>query len=183
MSIELFLPSQEVRKNVIIPKLTHGSNIVTVALGNENLEDCDALITENRAVSLGIKTADCAPICFSDGIKIGIAHVGWPGLCFGLIEKMLSRFDTAALSVHVGPFLHSFEIKKDFCYEKLSQKFLKYIEQRPDRLVFHFKDAIRSLLPPGAIFDSRNTRKDTSLPSYRRDKTKERFTTVVSFSV
>ncbi len=183
MNIELFLPPQEVGKNVIVPKLTHGSRIVAIVSGNENLEDCDALITEDRRFSLGIKTADCAPICFSDGNKIGIAHVGWPGLCLGLIEKMLAHFDTATLAVYVGPFLHSFEIKKDFCYEKLSQKFTEYIKQQPEKLIFNFKDAIRSLLPPGTAFDPRNTGEDTSFPSYRRDKTKERFTTVINFSV
>jgi hypothetical protein len=184
MLTEIFLPSEHVPSGVIIPKLSHGSNIVTIQSGNENVDDCDALITENRAVSLGIRTADCAPICFSDGKTIGIAHVGWRGLCLGLIEKMLSHFDTATLSVYVAPFLHSFEIQKDFCYDQITQKFgEQYIEQQSDKLIFNFKNAIGSLLPPQTVYDARNTEMDRSFPSYRRDRTDKRFVTVVSFPV
>lgn len=181
--IELVLPNRAVPEGVVvIPKLPHKSNIVVVETGQEDLSSCDALITGNRSLSLGIKTADCAPICFGDAERIGIAHVGWPGLHLGLIEKMLAHFNADTLSVHVAPFLHIFEIKKDFCYDKLSQKFMKYIEQQSDKLLFHFKDAVGSLLPQ-AIFDPRSTGTDFSLPSYRRNKTEERLTTIVSFSV
>lgn len=184
MTVELFLPAQEVRGDIVIPKLSHGSNIVTIVTGSENIKDCDALITENHTVFLGIKTADCAPVCFSDGTRIGIAHIGWRGLCLGLIEKMLTHFDTGNLSVHVAPFLHSFEIQKDFCYEQIAQKFGgRYIEEKSGKLIFNFGNAIRSLLPPQTMYDARDTATDLSLPSYRRDKTAERFVTTVSFPV
>lgn len=180
--VELFIPSEQATEtSIIIPKLSHGSNIVVIQSGNENLGDCDAVITQSRERSLGVRTADCAPICFSDGKTIGIAHVGWRGLSLGLVQKMLAHFDTKTLSVYIAPFLHSFEIKKDFCYEQLSQEFAKYIEEQPDKLVFNFKDAIASLLPPQAVFDPRSTATDLSFPSFRR-KTNTHFTTVVSFS-
>lgn len=182
MNTELFLPTQEVKGNVIVPKLSHGSNIVTIVIGSENVEDCDALVTENHNISLGIKTADCAPICFADGKKIGITHIGWRGLCLGLIEKMLTQFEAHSLSIYVGPFLHSFEIQRDFCYDQIVQKFgERFIEQKDDKIVFNFKEVISSLLPSQTVFDTRDTATDLSLPSYRRDKTKERFVTVVSF--
>lgn len=184
MLTKLFLPSEHVPSNIIIPKLSHGSDIVTIVTGDENVEACDALITQNHNFSLGIRTADCAPICLSDGTQIGIAHIGWRGLCLGLIEKMLTHFDVNNLSVYVAPFLHSFEIQKDFCYEQITQKFgERFIEQKDDKLVFNFKDAISSLLPPQTKYDIRDTATDLSLPSYRRDKTKERLVTVVSFSL
>lgn len=183
MRIEIFMPSEEVLGNPVIPRLFHGSSIATIISGDEKA-DCDALITECRGISLGIRTADCASICFSDGTKIGIAHVGWRGLCLGLIEMMLAQFDTAGLSVYVAPFLHSFEIQKDFCYEQITQKFgERYIEHNDDRLVFNFKDAISSLLPPQTTFDARDTETSLSFPSYRHDKTSDRFVTVVSFSL
>ena len=183
MKVEVFLPGQEIKKSVVIPKLTHGSNIVTIVSGNEDVEYCDALLTQNRQFSLGIRTADCAPICFSDGIKIGIAHVGWRGLCLGLIEKMLARFDAANLSIYVAPFLHSFEIQKDFCYDQIMQKFgERFIEQKKEKLMFNFKDAIASLMTPQAVYDSRDTATDLSLPSYRRGDV-ERLITTVSFSL
>jgi len=184
MHIELFPRMGQVQENtIVIPQLPHGSNIVTIRSGKEDVRDCDALITENRGLSLGIRTADCAAVCFGDGKAIGIAHIGWRGLCRGLIEKMTDHFDASALAVYVAPFLHSFEIKKDFCYEEVTGKFgMRHIEQRPGKLVFNFKDAISSLLPPRTVYDSRNIATDLSFPSYRRDKTKDRFVTAVSFS-
>ena len=50
-----------------------------------------------------------------------------------------------------------------------------------ERIIFEFKKAVFSLLPENTIFDPRNTFEDLTLPSYRRDKTKERFVTTVSF--
>ena len=182
MRVELFLPTEQVPKGVIIPRLVHSSRIVTIVSGNEDVRDCDALITENHDTSLGIRTADCAPVCFSDGKNIGIAHIGWRGLCLGLIEKMMPYFDTTTLAVYVAPFLHSFEIKKDFCYEEITQKFGEsFIKRKDDTFIFNFKDAIRSLLPPETVYDSRNTATDFSLPSYRRGKMDRRLVTVVSF--
>ena len=118
----------------------------------------------------------------TDDEKIGIAHIGWRGLCLGLIEKMLINFDLKNLHVFVGPFNHSFEIKKDFCFEKIQEKFgEKYFVEEKGNIIFLFKDAIMSLLPKNTEFDSRNTFKDLSLPSFRRDKTEERLVTVISF--
>ena len=183
MQIELFLPGGRARKDaVIIEKLPHGPNIITIVMGTEDTTDCDALITESGAFPLGIKTADCAPICFTDGKKIGIAHIGWRGLCDGLVEKMLGNFDAKMLSVYVAPFLHSFEIKKDECYDRITQKFgERFITNEEGKLTFHFKKAISSLLPPQAEYDPRGTGTDFAFPSYRRDKTSERFVTLVSF--
>jgi len=183
MHIEIFLPPEQAEGNsVVIPKLPHGSNIVTIQNGNESLTGCDALITKSRDFSLGIKTADCAPICFSDGKTIGIAHIGWRGLCLGLLEKMLTHFETTTLDIYVAPFLHSFQIQKDFCYDQITQKFgERFFEQKNEGIFFNFEGAIRSLLPTRTMFDARGTTTELYFPSYRRDKTSERFVTVVSF--
>jgi copper oxidase (laccase) domain-containing protein len=182
MHVDLFLPGEPVpEKAVVIAKLPHGANIVTVQTGTEDLSNCDALITSDKTITLGITTADCAPVCFADGNTIGIAHIGWRGLCLGLIEKTVEHFDTAKLTVYVAPFLQEFEIKKDFCYEQITQKFgEKFLDQKDSRIIFKFKDAIASLLPPHVVFDVRTT-ENLSFPSYRRNKTTDRFATVVSF--
>jgi hypothetical protein len=95
---------------------------------------------------------------------------------------MLAHFNANTLSVYVAPFLHSFEIQKDFCYEQIAAKFgEQFLERQSGELVFNFKDAIASLLLSKTEFDPRDTTRDLSLPSHRRNKTKERLTTVVSF--
>lgn len=182
MHIELLLPLKQVREGVVLAHPTHDSNVVSIQSEHENLEDCDALVTENHDLSLGVRTADCAAICLSDGKKIGIVHVGWRGLCLGLTEKILAHFDAETLDIYVAPFLHSFEIRKDFCYEQIARKFgERYFEEKSGKILFNFKAAISSVLPPHTVYDIRDTGTDTSFPSHRRDGTKDRFVTVVSF--
>jgi hypothetical protein len=182
MHISLFLLGEQLPKEIILTRQTHSANIRFVQQNDENLENYDALITDKHDLTLGIKTADCAPICFSDKERVGIAHIGWRGLCLGLIEKMLAQFNGADLQVYVGPFLNSFEIQKDFCYDKLKQKFGgKFFHEESDKFIFDFRKAIDSLLPRQAVFDPRDTQTALSFPSYRREKMKGNFVTAVSF--
>ena len=79
--------------------------------------------------------------------------------------------------------MHSFEIKKDFCFDQIQEKFgNKYFIESEGKITFLFKDAIMSLLPKNANFDARNTFLDLSLPSFRRNKTSERIVTVIENS-
>lgn len=183
MQVKIFSKFKDAPVGVIFPNQCHGDKIVEIFTGQEDLTACDALITKNKIFTLGIKTADCAPICFSDGTHIGIAHIGWRGLCLGLVEKMLGEFNQALLKVYVGPFNHSFEIKKDFCYEQIYTKFGdKFFVENDRELTFLFKDAIMSLLPEQVEFDPRNTFSDPNLPSFRRDKTTDRMVTLITFT-
>ena len=180
--INIYHGLENAPNNIILPQQIHGDKIIEIITSDEKLDNCDALITKNRNFSLGIKTADCAAICFTDGEMIGIAHIGWRGLCFSLIEKMLAKFNHENLNVFVGPFNYSFEIKKDFCFNKIREKFGdKYFTLNQGKITFLFKDATMSLLPQNIQIDSRNTFEDLSLPSYRRDKTSKRLVTVISF--
>lgn len=181
-NIETYSNFVDCKEKIILPKQIHGSSFVEIVSGDENIDDCDALITSNKSFKLGIKTADCASVCYGDGDKIGIAHIGWPGLCTDLNEKMLKNFNISDLQVFIGPFNYRFEIQKDFCYEKLKIRFEKFIEYEEGKMFFNFKEALLSILPQNVVLlDGRNTFEDLSLPSYRRDKTKDRLLTVISF--
>jgi len=180
--VEIYPKAENMPTSAILPNQLHNDNIVEIITGKENIYDCDGLITGNKSFVLGIKTADCAPICFSDGEMIGIAHVGWRGLCLSLVEKMTAKFKVKKLHIFVGPFIHSFEIKKDFCFDKLQEKFgNKFFKSSNGKIMFLFKDALMSLLPKKTEFDPRDTFKDLSLSSYRRDKTSKNMVTVVRF--
>jgi YfiH family protein len=68
----------------------HGADVV-IALepepGRPSVE-ADALITDRPGVTLGVLTADCAPVLMSDpqaGV-IGAVHAGWRGALAGVIE-------------------------------------------------------------------------------------------------
>jgi copper oxidase (laccase) domain-containing protein len=108
-------------------------------------------------------------------------HIGWRGLVNDLYEKVSSLFNQENLEVYVGPFLHSFEIQKDYCYDVIIKKFGdKFIEESSDGISFDFYGAIKSILPKNAIFDERDTKDDLTLPSNRRDGTKDRLLTIIS---
>ena len=70
------------------------------------------LITENKSFQLD-KTADCAAICFANGGKIGIAHIGWRDCAF-LDRENVGEFNSSNPEIFIGPFMHSFEIQKIF---------------------------------------------------------------------
>lgn len=170
------------KENVIIPVLSHGSSIVEIINGNEDIDNCDALFSKNKNFKLGIKTADCAPVCYGDGENIGIAHIGWPGLCTDLNSKMLEKFNKSKLSIFIGPFNYRFEIQMDFCYDKLKINFENFFEYDGSKIYFNFLKALLSIMPENVVtLDNRNTFEDLSLPSYRRDKTKDRLLTVIYF--
>ncbi len=167
----------------LILDLARKDTLIVIATGEESVVDTDAAVTTNKDITLAIRTRDCAPICFSDGKKIGIAHVGWQGYALGLTEKTLGYFDLENLVVYVGPFLNSFEIKKDFCYDALMAKpeTVSYIDEVGGTLTFRFKDALASILPENTFFDTRTTWTDPTLPSHRREKESIGFLTTVSF--
>ena len=179
-NINIYKNSSDCKDKVLIPKLAHGSKIIEVITGNEDLNDCDALFTKSDKFELGIRTADCASVCCGDGKYIGIAHIGWPGLSTDLLENFLEKFDKSNLDIFVGPLMRRFEIQRDFCYDKLEVNFKNFIEYENGKMFFNFKDALLSVLPEKVVLDDRNTFLDLSLPSYRRDKTKDRLLTVIS---
>ena len=182
MQIDFFVSKGRTKEGVFIPTLCHGDTLVQMVDGTEDISACDALSTERRDFKLGITTADCACLCLSDGTTITAVHVGWRGLCLGLIQKALSMYNSSDVEIFVGPHLRTFEIQKDACYEQildaLGDEFFTY---ENGKILFQFKDAITSLLPEHAVFDERNTETDLTIPSNRRDGTTERLITVVSF--
>lgn len=182
MKVDLSISRQRTKEGVVMATQVHKDSIACAETGDESFSAHDAIVTENRALKLGVYTADCAPVCFSDGVRLGIAHVGWPGLCLGLAEKTLKGFDQDTVEIYVGPHLHVFEIQKDHCYDAIAAKFgEEFFSHENGKILFRFRDAIASCLPPHAIFDERSTGTDLLLPSWRRDKTDMRIITVVGF--
>lgn len=55
----------------------------------------DAMVTERPNVLLGILTADCAPVLFSDhqAAVIGAAHAGWRGALAGVTDSAISAME------------------------------------------------------------------------------------------
>ncbi len=179
MYVHTFPPDKKLLPDIILSHQVHGTRIGEIVTGNEDLFECDGIWTRNPMFKLGIRTADCAPICFWDEAKFGIVHVGWRGLCGGICEKMLDVFNDNNVYVFVGPMLSVFEIQRNFCYAMIKEKFdEQFFEKKGDRILFDFEGAIRSVLPM-AEFDGRNTFEDRELASWRRDGNEQRNITVI----
>ncbi len=74
-------------------------------------DSCDALWSDQRAVSIGIKVADCLPVTMIDPTHSIIAnvHSGWRGAAQAITAKTIdalersSPFDPAAAHAYFGP--------------------------------------------------------------------------------
>lgn len=165
-------------KRVILPEQVHGTKVVELKTGKEDLSVTDGMITGNSSLILGIATADCAPVAFweEDGSSWGIAHIGWRGLVAGLGQKMLIKFDNP--QVYIGPFLEKFEIQKDDCYFLIKQVFgdqffqfkvFKNQGRKDEKIFFDFKGALSQVFPKLKL-DGRNTFDHPELASWRRDR-------------
>jgi YfiH family protein len=102
----------------------HGNHvvIVTAPWAPGCGETADAMVTDRPGVALGIVTADCAPVLFSDpaGKIVGAAHAGWRGAVAGVLEATVAAMaalgaSPAAVSAVVGPCIAqpSYEVATD----------------------------------------------------------------------
>lgn len=103
----------------------HSSDVVMVdetwALGDA--PKADGMVTATRGIALGILTADCAPVLFSDagaGV-IGAAHAGWKGALGGVVDATVSMMIDAgaradSIVASVGPCIgpKSYEVGAEF---------------------------------------------------------------------
>ncbi len=164
-------------KDLLFCKQNHSNNVVLVGEDvivsgfTQPFENTDGMITKRTDIALVSYGADCTVVAFWDHEKIGICHAGWRGFVNGIHEKMLEHFDSN-VSIYVGPFLHSFEILKDDCYDKIYKKFGdKYFIENHNEIIFNFKEAVLDHLPQDSlIIDDRSTTEHPELASWRRDK-------------
>ena len=184
MNYTTFAPSLDIPSAIITPQQTHSTNISEIKTGKENLENCDGIWTrQGHNFILGVKTADCAAICFYNKDKYGVIHAGWRGLVDGIVEKMCKTFSLKNTQIWVSPLLPQFEISKDECYDRIHAKFgNQFFLPHPkddNKAIFDFKSALKSVLPPQATFDPRSTFDTPELASWRRDGHTDRNITIL----
>lgn len=83
---------------------------------------CDGLVTNVQGVTLGVYTADCAPVLFWDMQNtIGICHAGWKGALYGILENTLHKIRSLSCQPHniqacIGPTIRPehYEVSPDF---------------------------------------------------------------------
>ena len=83
-------------RKLLTVKQMHGTDILVVDEPNPDFFhflglECDAIITNQPGIMLGILVADCYPVLFYDSANAvaGAAHVGWRGAAGGIIGRVV----------------------------------------------------------------------------------------------
>ncbi len=84
----------------------HGNRCLAVTAAGPEAE-ADAAYTCTRGLPIAVLTADCLPLFLCDraGREVAVVHAGWRGLCAGVIESALERFQAppGQLLAWLGP--------------------------------------------------------------------------------
>jgi len=106
---------------------THGSDILVLNEANYDLShfqgvECDAIVTNQSGIMIGILVADCYPVLLYDKRHRAVAaiHAGWRGAAAGLIQKTINslrqEFGSAPEDLYaaVGPGIgaHRYEVDR-----------------------------------------------------------------------
>jgi YfiH family protein len=94
-----------------LARQVHGASVIEVRVGDAGVVgEADVLVTRSRATTIGILTADCAPVVlWGDGV-IALVHAGWRGLVAGAVEAGVTATGEVN-AAWVGPSIHA------CCYE------------------------------------------------------------------
>lgn len=112
-AIEKALPNM----HFVVANQTHSDHISIIThkkqswlseISQHAIENCDALITNQKGIMLTILTADCVPVLLFDPINKVVAaiHAGWKGtqqaIVFKTVKKMQHTFNTDPTDIIAG---------------------------------------------------------------------------------
>ena len=119
-------------QEIVVLRQVHGTKVIDVKDMNDyNKADpeCDGAVTSNPRVVLTIQTADCIPILLSscDGMVIGVAHCGWRGAKFGIINniaKLMIHKGAEDIKAFMGPSIqqNSYEVDEEYYNSFVTQR-------------------------------------------------------------
>ena len=125
-----------------IPEQTHSCNVAVTDGFSRYYPDTDALITFERDVPIGVKTADCVPMLVYAPDKQGIAaiHAGWKGTLGGIVDNVMDILEEkgvnpSQLKVAFGPSISKevYEVSQDLAESFIDAGFGEYVSS-PDVL-------------------------------------------------
>lgn len=175
-------------KKISILQQTHSADCVIIEGNYDECNiTCDAQVTNQPGIGLGILTADCLPVLLADPVNlvVGAIHAGWKGAINNIFENTITSMtklgaDISNINLLLGPCIsqESYEVGPEF-YQKFleeqasNSKF--FIESRRREGFFHFdlrsysEDKIikRGITKIHHIRDDTYAKKDL-YPSYRR---------------
>ncbi len=97
--------------------------VMADAFADDARPHADALVTDRPDLLIGVLTADCVPILFTDAQAgvVGAAHAGWKGALGGVVEATVAAMETIGadrtrIAAAVGPCIgrSSYEVDDAF---------------------------------------------------------------------
>lgn len=112
----------------------HGGHVSLITTTSPQVSsDYDGLVTNQRGVFLGVKTADCLPILFYDPAQkiIGVCHAGYKGLLADVIPHTLKQMKDLGSSLNdilvgIGPSIC------DSCYNVEKERIDLFRKKYPE---------------------------------------------------
>lgn len=145
-------------RTLITAHQTHSNRCVTIDASNahEN-HHADALVTTDPTLLLGILTADCVPVLFTDDTLpiIGAAHAGWKGAKSGILASTISQMKTCGaqhISAVIGPCIAqaSYEVdaqyRENFLHDTLGNQSYFIPSNRQDHFLFDLTSYVQDSL-------------------------------------
>ncbi len=170
-------------KNLIIPDQYH-SNKCLIATADNPYPKCDALVTTDNSLILGVTTADCLPIIFYDQKNrvIGIAHAGWKGLVKGVIQNTVKKMinlgaQKKSIKSIIGPCIRvkSYEVNQVFV-KNLKTQYQRFAIKQMQKIYFDLPKLANYILSESNISEVYDIKKNTFLDknyfSFRESKKK-----------
>jgi len=109
--------------NLLTLHQVHSPDVVTLTEPFTTRPRADAMVTRTPGLALGVLTADCQPVLFSDpqaGV-IGAAHAGWRGTKDGVLEATVAAMTAlgatpAGITAIIGPCISqsAYEVGPEF---------------------------------------------------------------------
>jgi len=108
-------------------KQVHGTDVLVLDQSNPDLShflnvECDAVITNQPGIMIGVLVADCYPVLLyaPERRAAGVVHVGWRGAASGILKKTVQAMQSSfgcrpgELLAAVGPGIgaHKYEVDR-----------------------------------------------------------------------
>lgn len=146
------------RNKLVLMHQTHSNKVVVINKNNYRRKIiADAMITKMKGLTLGVLTADCAPIILYDVNNeiVGCIHAGWKGAFSGIIRNTIQKIkqlnSNNEIYASVGPCIgkKSYEVDTLF-FKKFLSKSLKnkkyFSKKNNDKILFNLRKFVTDRL-------------------------------------
>lgn len=158
----------------------HGTHVLD--LSDTEINQADGSYSNQKGKVCVVMTADCLPVllCNKAGTEVAALHAGWRGLCNGIIEAGIKKFNSPAgeLIAYLGPaigadaFEVGAEVRTAFLYQVIQAD--KYFKKSGEKYLADIYGLAKQRLHLKGVTEVYSLKECTlsnlDYFSYRRDK-------------